>query len=108
VNGLRATLAAIGLVALVAAIAVGRPTVLLPLGILGIAAFVVSAGCLAADLLPLRRRHAVCSALSLLAGLAIALGGQVSQLLELVPALLLIALQAVPLLTTRGLRLRAP
>ena len=107
-NGLRATLAAIGLLALVSAIALGRPTVLLPLGVLGIAAFVVSAGCLAADLLPLRGRHAICSALSLLAGLAIALGGQVSRLLELVPALILIALQAVPVLTTRSVRLRAP
>jgi hypothetical protein len=101
-TGLRVTLALIGTAALLAAAAIGRPTVLLPLAVLGIAAFVVSAGCLAADLIPLRGRYAVCSALSLADALALALGGQVSQHLVLVPAVLLIALQAAPTAATRG------
>jgi hypothetical protein len=100
--GLRVTLAAIGVAALLATAAIGRPTVLLPLAVLGIAAFVVSAGCLAADLIPLSGRRAVCSALSLADALALALGGQESQHLVLVPAVLLIALQAAPAAVTRG------
>ncbi len=101
-TGLRVALAAIGVAAAVAAAAIGRPAVLLPLAVLGIAAFLVSAGCLAADLLPLRRPHAICSALSLADALALALGGQVSRLLELVPAVALVVLQAAPGLSRRG------
>ena len=103
-TGLRVTLAALGATATLAAAAIGRPQVLALLAVLGIAAFVVSAGCLAADLVPLRRRHAVCSALSLADSVALALGGQVARPLELVAAILLVLLQAIP----AGGRLRAP
>jgi hypothetical protein len=102
VTGLRVTLAAIGAAAILTAAAIGRPQVLAPLAVLGIVAFVVAAGCLAADLLPLRRRHAVCSALSLADSVALALGGQVARPLELVPAILLVVLQAAPAAGRRG------
>ena len=46
-TGLRVTLAAIGVAATIAAAAIGRPQVLALLAVLGVTAFVVSAGCLA-------------------------------------------------------------
>jgi hypothetical protein len=101
VTGLRVTLAVLGTVAILAAAVIGRPQVLAPLAVLGILAFVVAAGCLAADLLPLRRRCAACSALSLADAVVLALGGQLSRLLELAPAILLVVLQAVPGITVR-------
>jgi hypothetical protein len=101
VTGLRATLAAIGVAAVAAGAAIGRPQVLLPLAVLGIVAFVVAAGCLAADLLPLRGRHAACSGLSLVDAVALALGGQVARVLDVVPAILLVLLQAAPRLSNR-------
>ncbi|HEY2788633.1 MAG TPA: hypothetical protein VGI72_04210 [Gaiellales bacterium] len=106
-TGLRVTLAAFGAAAAVAAALIGRPQVFAPLAVLGIAAFVVAAGCLAADLLPLRRGHALCSALSLADAILLALGGQLSRLPALAPALVLVLLQAAPALTTRGARHRA-
>jgi hypothetical protein len=106
VTGLRVTLAVLGAAALLAAAAIGRPEVLLPLIVLGVVAFIVSAGCLAADLLPLRRTHAACSALSLVDALALALGGQVSRVFDLAPAVALIALQAAPSVIGRGPRNR--
>jgi hypothetical protein len=111
VTGLRITLAVLGAVATAAAAAVGRPQVLAILGVAGILAFVVSAGCLAADLLPLRRRHAVCSALSLADAIVLAIGGQLSPVLELAPAIVLVVLQVIPGLTDarvgRAMRPRA-
>jgi hypothetical protein len=101
VTGLRVALAVLGTAAALAAGLIGRPQVLAPLVVAGILAFVVAAGCLAADLLPLRRRHALCSALSLADAVVLALGGQLSRLLELVPAILLVLLQAAPGLTAR-------
>jgi hypothetical protein len=96
VTGLRVTLALLGLVAIAALAVVGRPQVLAILAVAGILAFVVSAGCLAADLLPLRRRHALCSALSLADAVVLAIGGQLSPFLELAPAIVLVALQIAP------------
>ncbi len=104
-TGLRVTLAGLGIVAVAAVAVVGRPQVLAILGVAGILAFVVSAGCLAADLLPLRRRHAVCSGLSLADAVVLAIGGQLSPVLELAPAIVLIVLQIGPgVSVTRGHR----
>jgi hypothetical protein len=108
VTGLRITLAALGAAATVAAALLGRPQVLALLAVLGIVAFVVAAGCLAADLLPLRQGHALCSALSLADAVVVALGGQLSRLPVLVPAILLVLLQAAPALTTRAAPSEAP
>jgi hypothetical protein len=102
VTGLRVALAVLGAAAALAASLIGRPQVLALLAVAGIVAFVVAAGCLAADLLPVRRRHALCSALSLADAVVLALGGQLSRLLELVPAILLVLLQAAPRLTARA------
>ncbi len=102
-TGLRITLAVLGAVATAAAAAVGRPQVLAILGVAGILAFVVSAGCLAADLLPLRRRHAVCSALSLADAIVLAIGGQVAPVLELAPAIVLVVLQVIPGMSVLGI-----
>jgi len=104
VTGLRVTLAVLGAVAVAAVALVGRPQVLAILGVAGILAFIVSAGCLAADLLPLRRRHAVCSALSLAAAVVLAIGGQLSPVLELAPAITLVVLQVVPGVSGPGIR----
>ncbi len=106
-TGLRVTLAALGAAAAVAAAVIGRPQVFAPLAVLGIAAFVVAAGCLAADLLPLRRGHALCSALSLAVALLLALGSQLSRLPALAPAIALVLLQAAPGVTTLGARRHA-
>jgi hypothetical protein len=106
-RALRAILAAIGVAASIAALALGRPQVFAPLAVCGVVAFVVAAGCLAADVLPLRRRHAVCSALSLVDAIALPLAGQVPGVPLLVPALLLVVLQVAPALSeprTRRLR----
>jgi len=100
-TGLRVTLAVVGVAGLVAAAAIGRPRVLFPLAVLGMIAFVVATGCLAADLVPLRGRHAACSALSVADAIVLALGGQVARLLEVMPAVVLVVLQAVPALTSR-------
>jgi hypothetical protein len=104
VTGLRVTLAVVGLAALVAAAALGRPQVFLPLVVCGIVGFVVAAGCLAADLVPLRGTHAACSALSMAVAIVLALGGQAAPLLDVAPAVVLIALQAAPAVASGRLR----
>ena len=76
---------------------------LAPLAVLGIVAFVIAAGCLAADLLPLRRARGCRSALALVDAVVIAIAGQTSRLPALVPALVLVLLSAAPrLIRTRG------
>ena len=107
-TGLRITLAALGAAAFAAAALIGRPQVFAPLAVLGIAAFVVAAGCLAADLLPLRRGHALCSALSLADAILLAVGGQFTRLPAIAPALVLVLLQAAPALAALGVRRHAP
>ena len=54
-TGLRVTIGVLGAAGFVAGLLVGRPAVLAPLFVLGIVAFILAAGCLAADLLPLGR-----------------------------------------------------
>lgn len=95
-TGLRVTLGLIGAAAAAAGLLIGRPAVFLPLALLGIVAFVVAAGCLAGDLLPLRRAHAATSALALLDAVALVLAGQASRALAVVAALALLALSAAP------------
>jgi hypothetical protein len=95
-TGLRATLGVIGAAAAAAGLLIGRPAVFFPLVLLGIAAFVVAAGCLAADLLPLRRAHAVTSALALVDAVLLVAAGQMSRVLAVVAALALLALSAAP------------
>jgi hypothetical protein len=95
-TGLRVTLGLIGAVATVAGLLIGRPTVFFPLAVLGIVAFVVAAGCLAGDLLPLRPAHAATSALALVDAVLLVVAGQSSRLLAVVAALALVALSAAP------------
>jgi hypothetical protein len=96
VTPLRVTLGVIGAAAAAASLLIGRPAVFFPLALLGIVAFVVAAGCLAADLLPLRRAQAATSALSLLDAVALVLAGQASRGLAVVAALALVGLSAAP------------
>ena len=93
---LRVTLGVIGAVAAAAGLLIGRPTALFPLAALGITAFIVAAGCLAGDLLPLRPAHAATSALALVDAVVLVLAGQASQLLAVLAALALVALSAAP------------
>jgi hypothetical protein len=95
-TGLRVALGVIGAAAAAAGLLIGRPAVFFPLALLGIVAFVVAAGCLAGDLLPLRRAHAATSALALLDAVALVLAGQASRALAVVAALALLGLSAAP------------
>ena len=61
----RIALAALGAAATAAALAVQPPQVFAFTGIAGIAAFVLAAGCLAADMVPYRPLHALAAVLSL-------------------------------------------
>jgi hypothetical protein len=95
-TGLRVALGVIGAAAAAAGLLIGRPAVFFPLALLGIVAFVVAAGCLAGDLLPLRRAHAATSALALLDAVALVLAGQASRAVAVVAALALLGLSAAP------------
>jgi hypothetical protein len=101
-TGLRVTLGVIGVAAAIAGLLIGPPAVFFPLALLGIVAFVVAAGSLAADLLPLRWAHAATSALALLDAVALVLAGQASRALAVVAALALVALSAAPRFIGRG------
>jgi hypothetical protein len=100
-TGLRVTLGVIGAAAAAAGLLIGRPAVFFPLALLGIVAFVVAAGCLAGDLLPLRRAHAATSALALLDAVTLVLAGRSSRALAVVAAIALLALSAAPRLIRR-------
>jgi hypothetical protein len=102
VTGLRVTLGVLGAAGLVAGLLIDRPTVLFPLLALGIVAFVVAAGCLAGDLLPLRPVYAVTSGLALIDAVLMAVAGQASRPLALVAALALVLLSAGPRLIRPG------
>ncbi len=95
-TGLRVTLGILGAAGVAAGLLIGRPAVLFPLAALGIVAFVVAAGCLAADLLPLRRAYAVTSGLALIDAVLLVVAGQASRPLAVVAAAALVALSAAP------------
>ena len=95
-TSLRIILGVIGAAATAAGLLIGRPAVSFPLALLGIVAFIVAAGCLAGDLLPLRRIHAATSGLALLDAVALVLAGRGSRALAVVAALALLALSAAP------------
>lgn len=100
---LRGLLGAIGLVALIASLAIGRPerfALTLPCGL---AVVVVAAGTIAADAFPLRRRALACSIVTALCGVAL-----LSRQLEVLPAVLIVVLQAVALPVPARWRRRSP
>ena len=102
-TGLRVAIGALGATGFVAGLLIAPPAVLAPLFVCGIVAFVVAAGCLAADLLPLRPVYAFTSGLALIAAVLMAVGGQVSRTLAVVAALALVLLSAAPrLIRLRG------
>jgi hypothetical protein len=88
-------------VATVAAIAVQPPSVFAFTGLAGIVAFVVAAGCLAADTIPYRPVHAAAAALSLGDAVLLAIGGRALGVPVLLPALALLLLQPAPSAVSR-------
>jgi len=92
----RIALAAIGAVATAAALAVQPPGVFAFTGLAGITAFIVAAGCLAADSIPLRPVHAAAAAISLGDAVLLAVGGRALGIPVVVPALALLPLQLAP------------
>lgn len=92
----RIALAALGAAATAAALAVQPPQAFAFTGIAGIAAFVLAAGCLAADMVPYRPLHALAAVLSLADALLLAVGGRALGIPVLVPAVILLLLQLAP------------
>ena len=92
----RIALGALGAAATAAALAVQPPQVFALTGIAGIAAFVLAAGCLAADMVPYRPAHAAAAALSLADAVLLAVGGRAIGIPVLLPALALLLLQPAP------------
>jgi hypothetical protein len=92
----RIALAALGAAATAAALAVQPPQTFAFTGIAGVAAFVLAAGCLAADMVPYRPMHALAAALSLVDAVLLAVGGRALGIPVLVPAVLLLLLQLAP------------
>ena len=92
----RIALAALGAAATAAALAVQPPQAFAFTGIAGIAAFVLAAGCLAADMVPYRPLHALAAVLSLADALLLAVGGRALGIPLLVPAVILLLLQLAP------------
>jgi hypothetical protein len=89
-------LGTLGAAATTAAIAVEPPGVFAFTGLAGIVAFVVAAGCLAADTIPYRPVHAAASGLSLGDAVLLAVGGRATGLPVILPAFALVVLQLAP------------
>ena len=100
----RVALAALGAVATAAAVAVPPPGVFAFTGLAGIAAFIVAAGCLAADSIPFRPVHAAAATLSLGDAVLLAVGGRTLGIPVIVPALALLLLQLAPAAHARWVR----
>ena len=100
----RIVLGALGAAATVAAIAIPPPGVLGFTFLAGIAAFVVAAGCLAADVIPYRPVHAAASALSMASAVVLAVGGRAVGLPVILPAVVLVILQLAPAARSRWVR----
>jgi hypothetical protein len=104
----RIALAALGAAATAAALAVQPPQVFAFTGIAGIAAFVLAAGCLAADMVPYRPLHALAAVLSLADAVLLAVGGRALGIPVLVPAVLLLLLHLAPAGASRLTRAPRP
>jgi hypothetical protein len=89
-------LGALGGVATAAALAVEPPGVFAFTGLAGIVAFIVAAGCLAADTIPYRPAHAAAAGLSLADAVLLAVGGRSLGIPVALPALALLLLQPAP------------
>jgi hypothetical protein len=100
----RIALAALGAVATAAALLVPEPRVFAFTGIAGIVAFVVAAGCLAADAIPYRPAHAAAAGLSLADAVLLAVGGRAIGIPVIVPAAVLVLLQLAPAAAERWVR----
>lgn len=92
----RVALGLVGAVATVAAVLVKEPDVFAFTGIAGICAFVLAAGCLAADAIPFRPAHAAAAALSLIDAVVLAVGGRAIGIPVIWPAVALLLLQLAP------------
>jgi hypothetical protein len=92
----RIVLGALGAAATVAAIAVPPPDVFAFTFLAGIAAFVVAAGCLAADVIPYRPVHAAAATLSMADAVLLAVGGRAVGIPVILPAVVLVILQFAP------------
>jgi len=101
-TGLRVTIGILGAAGLMAGLLIDPPAMLAPLFAFGIVAFVIAAGCLAADLLPLRPVYAATSGLALVDAVVMAVAGQVSRVIAVVAAAALVLLSAAPRLIRGG------
>jgi hypothetical protein len=91
----RIVLAVLGAVATLAALTIQAPQVFAFTFLPGIAAVVVAAGCLAADVIPFRPAHAAAAAATIADAVLLAVGGQLG-VPVLIPAALLLLLQLAP------------
>ncbi len=104
----RIALGGLGAAATTAALAVQPPQVFAFTGIAGIVAFVLAAGCLAADTIPYRPAHAAAAALTLVDAVVLAVGGRAIGIPVVVPAALLLLLQLAPAAGAKWLRRGGP
>jgi hypothetical protein len=88
-------LGALGTIATAAALTISAPQVYTLTGLAGLIAFIVAAGCLAADVVPYRPAHAAAAAASLVDAVLLVVGGRFG-VPVLVPAALLLLLQLAP------------
>ena len=91
----RVVLGALGAIATAAALTVQAPQVYTFTGLGGLIAFIVAAGCLAADVVPYRQAHAAAAAASLADAVLLVVAGQIG-VPVVVPAALLLLLQLAP------------
>jgi hypothetical protein len=100
----RVALGLVGGLATAVAVLVQEPQVFAFTGIAGIVAFVIAAGCLAADAVPYRPAHAAAAALSLVDAVVLAFCGRAIEIPVIVPAALLLMLQLAPAARDRWIR----
>lgn len=100
----RLALGLVGAAATAAAVLVQEPQVFAFTGIAGIVAFVLAAGCIAADAVPYRPAHATAAALSLVDAVVLAVGGRAIGIPVIVPAVLLVLLQLAPAANAKWVR----
>ena len=98
----------VGAAASAAAVLVQEPQVFAFTGIAGIVAFVIAAGCLAADAISSLPAQAVAASLSLADAVVLAVGGRAIGIPVIVPAVLLLLLQLAPAARARWVRREAP